>query len=170
MTDLHGAGGSGPNSSDTLDPLATFADSALWSLLASSGRGVLMTIRRDGRPQASNIGYTYDPATRIARIIAPSFRAKTRNLRRDTRASIHVTNADQTLWAVADGEASLTPVCVDADDAVGREVISIYDLFGVTGEAREHLVTEAVVGRVVISVRIDRVYGGDARDATSRSD
>ena len=30
---------------------------ALWDLLATRGKGVLATIKRDGRPQLSNISY-----------------------------------------------------------------------------------------------------------------
>src|SRR5712691_437405 len=35
-------------------------DSQLLDLLASQHRGVLVTLRRDGRPQLSNVDYSYD--------------------------------------------------------------------------------------------------------------
>ncbi len=159
-----------PNTSTDHDPRRRFSPDALWDLLEHSNRGVLITIRRDGRPQASNIGYSYDPRTRVARIISPTFRAKANNLRRDARASLHVQNAEATLWLVGDGEAELSPVCASPEDPVGQELISIYRGYGLADEALEAAVSEMVVDRVIIRLRIDRVYGGDARNATSRSD
>src|ERR1700689_1329009 len=100
----------------------TLSVESLWSLLRETQRGILVTIKRDGRPQLSNIGYVWDPETRIARIIAADFRAKTVNLRRDPRGSLHVTNLDFTLWVVAEGTAALSDVCHSHDDAVGREL------------------------------------------------
>ena len=59
---------------------------ALLDLLNSEHRGVLVTIKRDGGPQLSNVDYTYDPATRVLRFSVTDGRAKTVNLRRDPRA------------------------------------------------------------------------------------
>ena len=42
--------------------------------------GVLATIKRDGRPQLSNVGYAYDPEQRLFRVSVTADRAKTRNL------------------------------------------------------------------------------------------
>lgn len=58
---------------------------AFKALLAerSGGRGVLVTLKRDGRPQLSNVGYSYDPDTETIRIATTDDRAKTRNARRD---------------------------------------------------------------------------------------
>ena len=36
-------------------------DERLTALLGGTHQGVLTTIKRDGRPQLSNVGYTYDP-------------------------------------------------------------------------------------------------------------
>lgn len=74
---------------------------ALWQLLETQGKGVLATIKRDGRPQLSNISYSYDPQTRVLTTQAATFRAKTRNLQRDARASVHVSSPDFLLWLVA---------------------------------------------------------------------
>lgn len=51
--------------------------------------GVLTTIRRDGRPQLSNIAYAIDTDATI-RISITADRAKTKNLQRDPRASLRV--------------------------------------------------------------------------------
>jgi PPOX class probable F420-dependent enzyme len=70
-----------------------------WELFGSTRRAVLATLRRDGRPQLSNVGYLYDATDRTALISTTADRAKTRDLRRDPRASLHVTTPD--LGAVA---------------------------------------------------------------------
>jgi nitroimidazol reductase NimA-like FMN-containing flavoprotein (pyridoxamine 5'-phosphate oxidase superfamily) len=53
---------------------------------ATQRLGVLVTLKRDGRPQMSNIMYGISDG-RI-RISATDGRAKTNNLRRDPRASL----------------------------------------------------------------------------------
>ena len=52
-------------------------------------QGVLTTIRSSGRPQLSNIVYTLGDDD-VARISVTDSRAKTKNLRRDPRASLYV--------------------------------------------------------------------------------
>jgi PPOX class probable F420-dependent enzyme len=57
--------------------------------IARNHRAVLATIKRDGRPQLSNIAYALDHDGRI-RISVTRDRAKTRNLRRDPRATLAI--------------------------------------------------------------------------------
>jgi len=64
--------------------------------------GILVTIKRDGRPQLSNILYFLDDDGRI-KISATQTRAKTHNLRRDPRASLHVQGRDRYEYLVAEG-------------------------------------------------------------------
>ena len=45
-------------------PVPDLTTDALWELLANRGKGVLATIKRDGRPQLSNISYTWDAESR----------------------------------------------------------------------------------------------------------
>lgn len=85
------------------------SDNDLLRLLADTNGGVLVTLKRDGRPQMSNVNHHYDPDTRVLRVSLTDDRAKTRNLRRDPRASYHVTTADRWAWTVAEGTAELTP-------------------------------------------------------------
>jgi PPOX class probable F420-dependent enzyme len=82
------------------------------SLLANTGLAALVTIKRDGRPQLSNIGYAYDPASGVARISLTDTRAKTRNLRRDPRASLYLTTPNLRAYEVVEGTVELTPVTV----------------------------------------------------------
>ena len=68
--------------------------------------GILATIKRDGRPQLSNILYFLDEDGRI-KISVTQTRAKTLNLRRDPRASLHVQGRDRYEYLVAEGAARL---------------------------------------------------------------
>lgn len=102
------------------------ADTRPWSLFGTGSRGVLVTLKRDGRPQLSNVGYTYDTTSRVVLISVTDDRAKTRNLRRDPRASFHVTTPDLGAYAVGDGLVELGPVARDAHDAVVDQLVDHY--------------------------------------------
>jgi PPOX class probable F420-dependent enzyme len=141
---------------------------SLWSLLSEQHIGVLATIKQDGRPQLSNISYVYDAELRIARMLAASFRAKTRNLLRDPRASLHVSNHGFTLWLVAEGTVELSEPARSIDDAVGQEIVAMSESerVGMTeAERAEHIERYPVVDRQIIRMHIDRIYGGNASKA-----
>lgn len=97
-----------------------------WDLFGTSSRGVLVTLKRDGRPQLSVVGYLYDPESRVVVISATDDRAKTRNLRRDPRASFQVSAPDLGAYVVGEGLAELSPVADDADDDVVDRLIDHY--------------------------------------------
>jgi PPOX class probable F420-dependent enzyme len=136
------------------------SDEALKGLLASTSGGVLVTLKRDGRPQLSNVGHTYDPATGLLRISVRAPLAKTKNLRRDPRASYHVTSRNFRSWVVGEGLADLTPVAADPHDDTVEELIDVYR--SIAGEHpdwddyRAAMVREA---RVVVKLPITHVYG-----------
>jgi PPOX class probable F420-dependent enzyme len=69
--------------------------------------GVLATIHRDGRPQLSNILYVLDEDDGRIKISVTQTRVKTRNLRRDPRAALHVQGRDAYEYVVAEGNAEL---------------------------------------------------------------
>lgn len=98
----------------------------LWSMFGSGPRGVLVTLKRDGRPQLSNVGYQYDPAARSALISVTDDRAKTHNLRRDPRASLHVSTPNLGAYAVGEGVAELSPVTLDPADDVADQLVAHY--------------------------------------------
>ena len=54
--------------------------------------GVLVTLRRDGRPQTSNVVYAVRGSQVLVSVTED--RAKTRNLRRAPRADLHVSTSD----------------------------------------------------------------------------
>jgi PPOX class probable F420-dependent enzyme len=134
------------------------SDESLRELLAESRHGVLVTLKKDGRPQLSNVAYAY--ADGVVRISVTDERAKTRNLRRDPRASFHVTAADFYAYAVAEGNAELTPVAADPDDGTVDELVDLYRVIGGEhpdwDEYRAAMVKDK---RLVVKLPVDRVYG-----------
>src|ERR1700761_4030942 len=91
-------------------------DDKLLAVIADNSLGVLATIKRDGRPQLSNVSYYLDVRSAAIQVSITEPRAKTRNLRRDPRASILVSSDDGWSYAVAEGTAELTPPASTRDD------------------------------------------------------
>jgi PPOX class probable F420-dependent enzyme len=137
------------------------SESELHALLADQHAGVLVTLKSDGRPQLSNVNHIYDPGARLLRVSITADRAKSKNLSRDPRASYHVTSPDFWKWAVADGDAELTPVASDPHDAVVAELIEVYRAIS----GREHPDWDdyraAMVRdqRRVVRLHVTHVYG-----------
>src|SRR3954447_18567055 len=97
----------------------------LWDLVTAANGGTLATIKRDGRPQLSDINYTADDKTRMIRISTRAPLAKVHNLRRDPRASLHVPATRGGGYAVAEAIASFSPVCADEHDAAVEELFEV---------------------------------------------
>ncbi|MBK1784753.1 PPOX class F420-dependent oxidoreductase [Prauserella cavernicola] len=136
------------------------APDPLRALLASRPFGVLATLKRDGRPQLSNVTHHFDPDTGLLRVSITDGRAKTKNLRRDPRASYHVSSQDGWSYAVAEGVAELTAVAADEHDAAVEELIDLYR--AVAGEHpdwAEYRAAMVADRRLVLRLRVDRVYG-----------
>ena len=127
--------------------------------LHEHSHGVLMTIKRDGRPQASNISYAYDHG--IARISVTDSRAKTKNLRRDSRASLYVTSKDFWRFVVAEGTAELGRVTTTPGDAAGQELLEVYNAISPVAHPDPDEFFAAMVAdqRLVIRLNVQRVYG-----------
>ncbi|MFJ9008918.1 PPOX class F420-dependent oxidoreductase [Streptomyces canus] len=126
----------------------------------SGGRGVLVTLKRDGRPQLSNVGYSYDPATDTIRIATTDERAKTRNARRDPRVSFHVTTEDMFAFGVFEGTASVSEVAADPHDAVVDELVDMYRATqGEHEDWEDFRRTKVKDQRLVLRVRVERAYG-----------
>lgn len=133
---------------------------ALLGLLSEGHGGVLVTLRRDGRPQLSNVTHTYYPDERIIRISVTDDRAKTRNLRRDPRASYHVTSADRWAYTVAEGTAELTPVAAGPHDETVEELVRLYrDVNGEHPDWDDFRAAMVRDHRLVVRLRVERAYG-----------
>lgn len=133
---------------------------ALLGLLSEGHGGVLVTLKRDGRPQLSNVGHAYYPDERIIRVSITDDRAKTRNLRRDSRASYHVTSSDRWAYTVAEGTADLSPVASDPYDATVEELVRLYrDVLGEHPDWDDFRAAMVRDRRLVLRLRVERVYG-----------
>ncbi len=135
-------------------------DDKLLALIGGNSLGVLATIKRDGRPQLSNVSYYFDPRALTIQVSITEPRAKTRNLRRDPRASVHVSSDDGWSYAVAEGDADLTPPAATADDDTVEALIALYR--NIAGEHpdwddyRRAMVSDR---RLVIRLHVERLYG-----------
>ncbi|MGN9777914.1 PPOX class F420-dependent oxidoreductase [Micromonospora sp. H33] len=136
------------------------SQAALTDLVAAGRLGVLATLKRDGRPQLSTVIYAYDRAAGVIRVSVTDGRAKTANLRRDPRASFHVSSEDGWAYVVAEARAELTPVAERPDDATVEELVALYRAIG--GEHpdwddyRRAMVAER---RLVLRLHVECVYG-----------
>ncbi|OBH08306.1 PPOX class F420-dependent enzyme [Mycobacterium sp. E2699] len=135
-------------------------DDKLLAVISGNSLGVLATIKRDGRPQLSNVSYHFDPREMVVRVSITEPRAKTRNLRRDPRASILVDADDGWSYAVAEGTADLTPPAAAPGDDTVEALIALYR--NIAGEHpdwddfRQAMVTDR---RVLMTLGISHVYG-----------
>ncbi|WP_104525153.1 PPOX class F420-dependent oxidoreductase [Blastococcus atacamensis] len=134
------------------------ADPALLRFVADQRWGVLATIQRDGRPQLSNVGYSWDDG--LIRVSVTADRAKTRNLQRDPRVTLHVASRDFWSWVAVEGTAELTPVAQDPYDATVEELITYYR--GLSGEHEnwdEYRAAMVADHRLVVRFRPEHAYG-----------
>jgi PPOX class probable F420-dependent enzyme len=126
--------------------------------IGTHGLGVLVTIKRDGRPQLSNVTYVFD-GTRV-RVSLTDGRAKTRNLRRDPRASLYVDGPRGRSYVVLEGKADLSPVAAEPDDAVVEDLVDYYRT--ASGEHPDWDEYRAVMvqdKRLMFSMTVDHAYG-----------
>lgn len=134
-------------------------DASHHEFLAGRDIGVLATIKRDGRPQLSTINYHYDPARSLLRMSVTDGRAKVRNLRRDPRASLHVSSADGWRYVVAEGTARLSPVAATRDDETVEALIALYrDIRGEHPDWDDYRRAMVEDGRLVLSIDVERTY------------
>lgn len=135
-------------------------DDKLLALISGNSLGVLATVKKDGRPQLSNVSYWFDARQVALQVSVTEPRAKTRNLRRDPRASIHVSSDDGWAYAVAEGDALLTPPAANPGDETVEALISLYR--NIAGEHpdwddyRRAMVDDR---RVLLTLPINHLYG-----------
>jgi PPOX class probable F420-dependent enzyme len=135
-------------------------DDKLLALISGNSLGVLATVKKDGRPQLSNVSYWFDARNVALQVSVTEPRAKTRNLRRDPRASIHVSSDDGWAYAVAEGDAVLTPPAANPGDETVEALIALYR--NIAGEHpdwddyRRAMVDDR---RVLLTLPINHLYG-----------
>lgn len=125
---------------------------------ADRGKGVLVTIKRDGRPQLSNVMFTVIDGE--IRISVTDSRAKTKNMRRDPRISLHVSAPDFWSYVVLEGDAVLTPVAATPDDATVEELVQTYRaMVGEHPDWQDYRRSMVADGRLVVRLRPTHAYG-----------
>jgi PPOX class probable F420-dependent enzyme len=135
-------------------------DDALRELLRTRPYGVLATIKRDGRPQLSNVNHFYDAETGTIEVSVTDGRAKTRNLRRDPRASFHVSSEDGWSYAVAEGSAELSAVAGDPHDDAVEELVELYrKIRGEHPDWAEYRAAMVADRRLALRLRVERIIG-----------
>jgi PPOX class probable F420-dependent enzyme len=122
-------------------------------------QGVLATIRANGRPQLSNIMFVTRADDSIL-ISVTDDRAKTRNLRRDPRASLYVLGDNFWQYVVLEAAAELTPVAADPHDATVDRLIEYYKAgVGEHEDWEEYRAAMVQERRLALSLRPERAYG-----------
>jgi PPOX class probable F420-dependent enzyme len=84
----------------------------------------LITIRRDGRPQSPDIVYAPDAGAVVISITDD--RAKTRNMRRDPRAVLHISQPSTWSYLSFDGTVELSDVTTRPGDATNDALCAYY--------------------------------------------
>jgi PPOX class probable F420-dependent enzyme len=127
-------------------------------LPGKTGLGVLVTIKRDGRPQLSNVTYLYD-GERV-RVSLTDGRAKTKNLRRDPRASLYVNGPNGRSYVVLEGKAELTPVAADAHDDTVEQLVAYYrEASGEHPNWDDYRRAMVADKRLLFTMTVDHSYG-----------
>ena len=135
-------------------------DDKLLALIADNSLGVLATLKREGRPQLSNVTYHFDPRTLTIKVSVTEPRAKTRNLRRDPRASLLVSSEDGWAYAVAEGDAVLTPAAASPDDDTVEALVGLYrNIAGEHPDWDDYRQAMVVERRVLVRLPINHLYG-----------
>lgn len=86
--------------------------------------GTLITLRRDGRAQSSDI--TYWVRDSKVEISLTESRAKTRNMAADPRVVLHVSDPSTMSYVSLDGVAELSPTTERSGDATSDALVEYY--------------------------------------------
>ncbi|MPZ87366.1 MAG: TIGR03618 family F420-dependent PPOX class oxidoreductase [Nitriliruptorales bacterium] len=129
------------------------------AFIADRHRGVLVTLKSsDGRPQLSNVVYALiDDRIRVS---VTDSRAKTHNLRRDPRVSLHVASGDFWTYVVAEGDAELSPVASEPGDDTCRSLLLLYETARGEAHPDPQEFAEAMVAdrRLEVSFHLTHLY------------
>ena len=125
-----------------LDPLNL--DEVVLSFLRERHLATLTTLRSDGSPHVVPVGFGYDPAARVVRIITFDGCQKVANARRGGRAA--VSQVDGGRWLTLEGEVRL----VDDEAGIAKAIAAYTERYQAPGERAD---------RVAIEIAVDRILG-----------
>ena len=106
----------------------------------------LTTVRPDGSPHVVAVGFTWDSAARLARVITFAPSRKARNVGAAIAARAAVCQVDGGRWLTFEGTATVTDDPTRVADAVLRY-------------AERYRQPHERVDRVVIEIAVDRILG-----------
>ena len=122
--------------------------------LKENHRGVLSTVKKDGRPQLSNIGYLYNESDGEIKISTTSDRFKTRNIERNPQVSMVAQGDNWYQYLVVEGTATVSP------EGQLEALRHLYE--GIAGKPHPNWqeYDEAMLNdhRVIISIKIEKLY------------
>ncbi|HYN31566.1 MAG TPA: PPOX class F420-dependent oxidoreductase [Ilumatobacteraceae bacterium] len=121
--------------------------------------GILIALKSDGRPQSSNIAYAVG-ADNVIRISVTDGRAKTANLRRDPRASLHVNRDDFWAYVVIEADVTLMPVARSPHDDTVDQLVEYYRMIvGEHDDWEEYRQAMVDDGRLLLELHPTHAYG-----------
>ncbi|MFF8937514.1 pyridoxamine 5'-phosphate oxidase family protein [Streptomyces paradoxus] len=135
------------------------SDAALSDLLGKQQFGTLATVKRSGHPHLTTMVYSWDAESRTVRFSTTADRVKVKHLRREPRAALHVQGGDVWSFAVAEGEAEVSEPTTVPGDVVGRELLAMIPAGAEPEDEGVFLRQLVEERRVVIRLRVDRLYG-----------
>jgi PPOX class probable F420-dependent enzyme len=132
---------------------------SLLRLLAAHQMGVLATLKQNGSPHLTTMAYAWSEPEQTIRISSVAGRIKVRHLQHDPRAAFYVTSSDHMAFAVAEGDADVSPPSTEPGDEIGRELLAMQRAVPPDDEAAflQNMVADH---RLVIRLRISHLYGG----------
>ena len=95
------------------------------AFLREQRRSALVTLKRDGKPQLSNVLHLIG-ADGLIRVSITADRAKYHNLVREPWAALHATSPDFWKYAVVECAVDLSPVAAAPDDGTVEELVAYY--------------------------------------------
>jgi PPOX class probable F420-dependent enzyme len=114
------------------------------AFVAERHLATLTTLRADGSPHVVAVGFTYDPARRVARVITFAPSVKAHNAARGGRAA--VSQVDGARWLTFEGPVTVSDEPLDVAAAVAAY-------------AQRYRQPKERTDRVVIQIEVDRVMG-----------
>jgi PPOX class probable F420-dependent enzyme len=134
-------------------------DEILSNLLGKQQFGTLATVKRSGHPHLTTMLYSWDAEARLVRFSTTVDRIKVRHLRCNPQAALHVQGGDVWSFAVAEGEAEVSGITTVRGDAVGRELLGMIPKAAKPEDEEAFLEQLVAERRVVIRLKVDRLYG-----------
>jgi PPOX class probable F420-dependent enzyme len=122
-------------------------------------QSVLTTLRRDGKPQLSNVLHTVDEAG-LVRVSTTADRAKYLNLRREPWAALKVDGESFWSYAVIEAEATFSEVAADPQDDAVEELVDYFrTINGEHSDWDDYRRAMVADQRVVVRLTPTRAYG-----------